>query len=66
MNRSYSKIRNIQESNLKLEKQFIKESSDNVQNKIIQTISSLKKGGGGLITTEGSLDRERYRLPYYP
>ena len=42
MNRSYSKIRNIQESNLRLEKQFIKESSDNVQNKIIQTISSLK------------------------
>ena len=38
MNRSYSKIRNIQESNLRLEKQFIKESSDNVQNKIIQTI----------------------------
>lgn len=42
MNRSFSKIRHIQEANLRLEKQFIKESSDNVQNKIIQTISSLK------------------------
>jgi hypothetical protein len=42
MNRSYSKIRHIQEANNRLEKQFIKESSDNVQNKIIQTVSSLK------------------------
>jgi hypothetical protein len=42
MNKSFSKIRHLQECNLRLERQFIKESSDNVQNKIIQTVSSLK------------------------